>query len=148
MPEQNRNAPSPILFGTFFAYSAQFADVDAGVSQSFQVQIQADSDFKIMNMTGSLFNSADGSTFAIGNNPLGRLVTVQLTDTGSGANLFDRSQPLINLFGTGQDPYILPMPRIMSANSQLSVAVTNGSTTANVGVYLTFGGQKLFYAGA
>lgn len=146
MPEQNRQT-SPILFGTYFSYSAQFSDVDAGISQTVQVQIQADSDFKIMNMTAALFNSADGAIFNIASNPIGLLVTCQLTDTGSGANLFDKSQPLINVAGTGTDPYILPMPRIMSANSQLSVAITNASTTANVGVYITFGGQKLFYAG-
>lgn len=136
------------IIGLFFSYSAQFESVDAGVSASRQIQIQADSDFKIMNLTAALFNATDGSMHNAGSLPAGQLVTVQLTDTGSGSNLFDKAQPIANIAGSGNDPYILPMSRIMSANSQLSVSINNGTTTDGIGVYITLGGQKLFYSGS
>lgn len=141
-----QNIPESVLFQMYYVYSAQFTNLNAGTTQTRQVQIQADSDFMIQNISASVYSLA-GVMQNAASMAVSELIRVQFTDTGSGANLFDQAQPLANIAGTGALPYILPVAKILSANSQLGVQVTSDSALADLEVYLSFGGKKLYRAG-
>lgn len=122
----------------FFTYSFLWSAV-ASLGQSIaQLQIQADSAFMIIS---SAFLVVDNTT----NLPVTTIAaTVQLTDQGSGMNLFDRAQPIANIAGTGQLPFIFPIERVLSANSTLTGTLTAGATTNACSYYLSLHGAKIY----
>jgi hypothetical protein len=52
--------------------------------------------------------------------------------------------PVVNLFGIGEIPFILPVPRIFKARSSITVAVANFSAATTYNLRLSFIGTKLF----
>lgn len=125
-----------------FIYSANFPTLGAAGSatatQSLPVQIQSDSDFIIQSIQRIATDSATGNTF------FDRVpVTILLTDTGAGRQLFDGPVHIEALAGDGQNNGWDPFPKRMGASSSLNVQVTNlGSVGLNLRVY--FAGFKIF----
>ncbi|RJP44505.1 hypothetical protein C4587_01840 [Candidatus Parcubacteria bacterium] len=122
----------------YFAYSLQWAAVASAAAATAQLQIQADSAFMIISMS---FTAIDNTT-GIPITTIG--ATLQLTDQGSGANIFDRPQPFVSIAGSGQLPFILPIERVLVANSNLTGNLVAGTTT-NANTYtLTLHGAKIY----
>lgn len=126
------------LIQSFFDYTLYFPSVASLATSTAQMNVQADADFLIQSIS---FTAIDDVTFAQVSAPV---CTVQLTDSGSGANLFDRAIPLLNFAGTAQLPFILPVPRLLSKNSTLTGTLTNNTVTNAITYYITFHGQKLY----
>ena len=122
-----------------FSYGITFLNLAAGARASGQIIIQADADFLIHNQT-QYSGGASVSARVIPE------VMVMLTDTGSGRKLFSEPLPLDCIFGTGQLPYILPLPKYMNSRSILEVEVTNVSALAvtYASISLAFNGVKVF----
>lgn len=121
-----------------FTYGVTFNNLAAGTRQSGQIIIQADADFLIHNQT----MYAGGSTAS---NKVIPEVMVMLTDTGSGRKLFSEPVPLDCVFGSGQLPYILPLPKYMLSRAILEVELTNISLSTNyASISLSFNGVKVF----
>lgn len=70
--------------------------------------------------------------------------SVMIVDQGSGRQMMDVSTPITSIAGDGQFPYILPEPRLIGANSTLSVVYTNYDAAAGYNLRLTFNGFKIF----
>lgn len=67
------------------------------------------------------------------------LVTVQITDTGSGTNFFNAVIPINSIGGSGALPYVLPAPQMIQPAASLQFAFTNFSaatTYANLRIQL------------
>lgn len=134
-----------------FTYNAVFAAAGAansiaaaGGTGTANVNISADAPFMIVNQTydANTLNAARTSgTYVVPN------ATVLLTDTGSSRTMMDVAVPVPSIFGNGQFPYILPVPKLMQANSQLQVLVTNNDAAAGINLRLSFNGYKLFKLG-
>ena len=75
------------------------------------------------------------------------LVTMQVTDSGSGRNLFESPVAVPSLFGTGELPFILPTPKLFSARSTITIAVANFDTAATYNLRFSFIGYKAFDTG-
>jgi len=133
--------PSRKFITEFFSYSILFTGIAAGGSSSGNINIQADSDFKIQKLTYFADIAAAAQTADTRVIPL---ATVLLTDSSSGRQLMDSAQPISNLFGTGEIPFILPTPKIFQARSTLTVQVNNFSTATTYTIRLSFIGAKLF----
>lgn len=129
--------------GQFWSvYSIRIGDSTAianGAAGSGTVRIEAESDFLIQHLCGYGRVDNSGELLALGSDEL----TVQLTDTSTGLQLFDQAQPFRNVFGTARQPYILPTPKLMPANTSLRADITN-NTGGDLQLYLSFLGKKIY----
>lgn len=120
----------------FFIYTLAVTNLAPGGTNNATVNIQADADFIVTKMTGMADVAGAGQTF---NTLVIPLVRVQLTDTGSGRNLFDVATDMSAIAGSAYLPYILPVERRFSANSTIQATFTSydaAQTYANVRLYL------------
>lgn len=126
----------------FFIYRAQAAALGAGASQAVTVNIQADSAFILDKM--SVFADLAGAAQTDSTRVI-PLVTLQITDGGSGRNLQNGPIPLSSIAGNGELPFVLPQPRVFVANSSITFTFTNFSlATTYTNVFLSLIGRKVF----
>lgn len=130
--------PTIITINELFWYGATFLPLTAQASSTAQVQVQADADFIVVKQCRFATNSNDNSVVT------SPLVTVTLTDTGSGRQLMDSAQHMENIFGTAQFPYICPQVKRLAANSTFQVAVTSLTGAVGYNLYLSFQGYKQY----
>jgi len=125
----------------FYVYQEDFAAVLAGQSQTGSINVQADSDFVLQKMTFVADLAGNPQTDS------GRIIplmSVQITDTGSGRNLMEAACPIPSIFGTGQIPFILPQPKLFLARSSITITVSNFSAATDYNARLSFIGHKVF----
>lgn len=125
----------------FYVYQEDFSGLAAGASQTGNVNIQADSDFVVQKLAYAADIAGAAQTDS------GRvipLVTVLITDTGSGRQLMESSVPIPSLFGTGELPFILPQPKLFLARSTINVTVANYSNATTYNLRVSFIGYKVF----
>ena len=108
------------------------------------INIQADSDFLILNQTydANQLNAARTNTALPVPN-----INLLISDTASSANMSDVAVPVANIFGTAQQPYILPTPKLLKANSNLQILATNVDAAAGYNLRLSFNGVKIYNTG-
>lgn len=126
----------------FFVYGINFTALDTTPQQG-AIQIQADADFEISKLTffaSIAFAEEEQATRILPQ------VSVQLTDTGTGRQMFNIPVMIPAIMGDGQIPFILPVTKVFSANSSVTVAVANlGASTYELQVNLI--GSKIFRYG-
>lgn len=124
-----------------YTYSTEPLDIAAGATVAASIQIEADSDFEILKRMVFFTNDTYPSTIDL---TVSMPVTIQLTDTGSGRNLFNTPVMMANAFGTAQFPFILQQTKIFSARSVIGITITNNSAVDIVDLQLSFNGRKIF----
>lgn len=137
--------PAKQFLEDFFVYEVDtVGGLAPNATAALNFQVQADSDFKwiksayVADIAAAAY---DDSTRPIPN------VTVLITDTGSGRQLMSVAAPIPNLFGTGQLPFIMPVPRIFKARSSVAVTLANYDAAVTYNIRLSFIGTKLFEMG-
>jgi len=125
----------------FFAYTLSFAALLAGTATQGAIQIQSDSDFELTKFTMLADIAAATQTEATRVLPL---VTIQITDTGTGRALFSSPLPIPAIFGDGRIPFILPVPKIFSANASVAVQVANFAAATDYNLRILLIGAKIF----
>lgn len=151
---QRRTSSAPSMAGApeamgprkrrdFFVYRAFVAGpIAAGGTAADQVQIQADSAFEIQKLT-MFADIADAAQTE--ESRVLPLVTVQITDTGTGRQLFAEAVSIPALFGDGRFPFILPTTKLLSPSSVLSFDFANYSAaTPYSNLQLLLIGTKIF----
>jgi len=130
----------------FYTYEEDFAvaDLIPGATLNGSIEVQADSDFVWQK---AAFFADNAGAAQQDQNRILPLVTVQLVDTGSGRSLFESAAPIASMFGTGQLPFVLPIPRLFFARSVIQVQVSNFSTATAYGLRLSFIGYKAYPEG-
>ena len=119
------------------------AALAAAANATAVVPVEADSTFVLVKMAyfADIAGAAQtDSTFVV------PLVTVSITDTGSGRNLQQNPVPIDAIAGRGQLPFVLPVPREFQANSSIQCTFSNFSaatTYANLRLML-IGYKKYF----
>lgn len=125
----------------FFVYNVNFLAIGGATTQQANIQVQADSAFK---WTGATFQADIGAAvYTESSRPI-PLCALQMTDTGSGRQLFLNPVPVEALFGNGQLPFILPIPRIFMPNSVIQLSLNNLSAATTYNVRLQLVGIKVF----
>ena len=137
MPDQK----TPIA-SEFYTYQVSFASLANGTDATGVINIEADSWFKAQKITYFADLALAAQTESSRVIPL---VSVIITDTGSGRQIMNESVPIPALFGNGQLPFILPTPKIFKPRSAISVKVSNYSTATTYNLYLAISGAKLWY---
>lgn len=139
-PNQAPGAPRVQFVEDWFIYELDFLGVGFGTTVNGNFQVQADSDFKLIKLTAWADDTA-------GANVANPLCTLQINDSGSGRNLFSNPVPVRNTFGQGDLPFILPIPRIFKARSNVAVALQNFAGAGAYNIRLSFIGTKIFQLG-
>jgi len=136
----------PYVARDFYTYEEDFliADLVAGSTLNGSIEIQADSDF--VWQKSAFFADLNGAPQTDSSRVL-PLVSVQLVDTGSGRNLLELAAPIPSMFGSGELPFVLPIPRLFFARSTIQVQVSNFSAATAYGLRLSFIGYKAYPKG-
>jgi hypothetical protein len=125
----------------FFAYNTIHSAIPVSGSNTQVININADSDFQIEKLTFWADTALQSQTADTRFLPF---ATVLIIDTGSGRQFTDQPIPITSLFGTGEIPFVLKQPKILSARTSVSVLVANLDTANQIDVRLSFIGSKLF----
>ncbi len=130
-----------------FIYTARTSTaLAAGASQTVNINLEADANFTAVKM--AYFADIAGAA-QTEDTKVVPLVRVEIQDSGSGRNLQQIAVPIDSLAGRGNLPFVLPIPRVFSANSTIKVTFTNYSAaTSYANVELSFIGFKSFKMGA
>jgi hypothetical protein len=142
----NPHAPDndAVVATDFFVYHVSIAGLQSATATTESINIQADSDFELQNLT---YFATEDNADQTASSRIIPLVDLQITDTGSGRQLFQKALPLINVFGTGELPFILPRPKIFRAKTQISLSLANFNATSTYDIELSFIGRKIFRVG-
>lgn len=148
---EHRNTPPEIVAKTragvpfttdLYSYQARVETFAAGATQTVNIQIEADSYFIIEKM--SYFARINQVTLTE-NSRLIPIVSVKITDTGSGRNLMSAGVQVSALAGHEGLPFILPIDRWLKANSTLQFEFTNESSDIYADFILYLHGSKRWY---
>jgi len=142
MPPQARQSIQTIK--DFFIYTIFFESVDDTDTPTGNINIQADSDFRVEKLTQhSIITSA--MVNPISSNEVIPNASVLITDTGSGRQIMDGAVPMISLFGNGRVPFILGTPKIFPARATITVQLTSFELQGlTYDIRLIFIGTKIF----
>lgn len=122
----------------YFTYNTTTGPINAGgVAQSI-IQIQSDSDFVVQYMSGVA--TVAGTTFY---NPL---ISVQITDTGSGKTLFSNPALMNLVMGSQGFPFVLSAPRVFAPNTNVKFDFVNRGVTNYTSVDVSMIGARIYYA--
>jgi hypothetical protein len=135
----------PPVLRDFFTYVVNFnPGPAAGLPASTTIQVQADSDFELQKL--AFF--ADIALAAVTESTrVLPLVTIQLTDQGSGRQIFSLPVPIPAIMGDGRIPFILPTTKIFVANSAIGVDIANYSSATTYNIRIALIGAKIFRLG-
>ena len=132
-----------LINSRFYTYTTTHSLVAAGATDSKTFTVGSDSDFFLVKM--SMFADIAGAAQTDSSRVI-PLMTVQLTETTNGNQMFDVPVPVASMFGTGQIPFILPREKFFPAKSVVSVDVANFSAATTYSLRLTFVGYRAYYA--
>jgi hypothetical protein len=122
----------------YYAYVVSLATLASGATAQLNFTIETDSDFEwIQTSQGSLRNATTGFPAQA------NLLTLQIQDGGSQRNLMSLAAPVLAIGGSGQLPYINPIPRIFKKRTPVNLTLTNLDTVAIDQIYLVFEGRKI-----
>lgn len=144
-PLPNLGQPQVQYVEDWFVYGINTLAIAPAANVNANIQIQADSDFKLVKlslMADIAAASTTISTLVIPN------VTIQIVDTGSGRQLFSQPIPLGTIFGTAGLPHILPVPRIFKARTNIAMQFANYDAAVTYNVRMAFEGSKIFTLGS
>lgn len=125
----------------FYVYEAESLALVSGGTSNDVINIEADSDFILQKMTYEADIAAAAYTFTT--NPI-PLVTIQITDTGSGRQLMQNPIPINSFMGDGKLPFYLPNPRKFLRNSTIQIAFVNFDAAVTYNIRLAFIGYKIY----
>lgn len=140
-PSGVRTAPRIQAVEDYTVYELDFTGVASGATANGQYQIQADSDFRWTK--ACYYATIANAAFTRNAQPIPS-ITIAITDTGSGRQLFNSPVPVSSIFGFGELPFILPIPRIFKARSSVAVTIANFDAAVTYNLRLSFIGTKIF----
>lgn len=134
-----------ILGIDYFGYNAgpqqysTLSQIAVGASTTTLVPVQADSDFVL-----TYFSAAAIQANALVTNPL---MTIQLTDTGTGKTFFSSSTLVGLISGNNGFPFVLPAPRVIAPNVNVKIDVNLIAGAGPMDLWLSFLGARVYYGG-
>lgn len=140
-PGSNLQQVPQFMSMDYYVYELDFSALANGTSSSGSFIIQADSWF--LWTQGAVFADV-AAAGQLASTLVVPLVTVLITDTGSGRQLMNTAVPVSSMFGTGALPYVLPRQRAFMPNSTVSVQVNNFDAAQAYNLRLSFIGEKGF----
>lgn len=129
----------------FYTYSFNVSSIAPAATALDSISIQANASFVVVKSTYWVDNAAASQTESTRLIPL---VTVALTDSGSGRNLQNAAVPLPNIAGTAELPFVWPQQRLLMASSTVTAQFVNfDAAVTYTNLYLTLIGFQVFEYG-
>lgn len=125
----------------YFVYSRDFVtpqQLAAGAQTSLSIAINGDSAFEVVSTT-AVVTLTDNTTFAA-NWP----ILCRIEDSGSGRVISDQPIHMNNYFGTAEEPKYWDHPKLIPANSTITITLQNLDLVNAYHVRLAFHGFKVF----
>lgn len=141
---QNRAAAIPRQTRKFAVYAANFGSMAAGGNAEQTIQILADSHFELQKL--SFFTDLAGAAQTESARVL-PLQTIQITDTGTGEQLFNIPVPIPAIMGDGQIPFILPTTRVFDPSAAIIISLSNYSAATAYLTRILLIGAKIYKYG-
>lgn len=132
---------NPQFSEDFYVYSVNVASITTLATENVNFQIQADSDFEWVEGTCSANLNANAEPWT---DAAVIPITIQIQDAGSGRLLLSNPVPITGLFGTGKQPFILPVTRRFNAKSTVNVTLVSFSASTWNNIFINFIGRKIF----
>lgn len=142
-PGEEIDRTSYYAYNTVIGAASQPAIVlTLNTARTLVIETQADSDFVCAGLSAAVQNSlVNGGSLVVG-----RDVTLQIQDLGSGKNFFSAPTIISLVTGAGGFPYLFPSPRVLKPNTQLAVTVMNRDTAnAYENVFVAIHGTRIWY---
>lgn len=128
----------------FFIYATPSITIAAGASASTTIQVQADASFELQKLAMFADIALAAQTESTRVLPL---VTIQMTDQGSGRQVFSVPVSIPSIFGDGRIPFILPTTKLFVANSAIQLDFVNYSAATAYNLRIDLIGTKIFRLG-
>jgi hypothetical protein len=126
----------------YFIYTVNLGSLAAAATANVNAAISADSDFWL---TGLSYQSDLAGAALTDSTRQIPLITLQITDTGSGRQLFSAVTPINNIAGEGGTPYRLIHPRFFARSTTIQLAAVNYSAaTTYTNTFISLLGFKIF----
>lgn len=131
------------VYKTFFVYEQDFIPLASQATTVGTIQIQADSHFLCTQVTALVTDITNTTVINSPSNANASGKLVLITDVGSAMPLSQVPIPLESLFGTGQLPGVLSIPKLFRASGSIAIQIQNLIATAH-NVRLSFLGIRLY----
>lgn len=130
----------------FFVYATDPLgfSLTSGQQLNRVIQLDADSDFNVMRMTG--YAEPNGATFPLADNIMPQ-ISVLLVDGMTSRNLFNNPLAWGAIIGTGKLPLVLPQYRVFARNGTIILQLANFSSVTYNNIQIALEGVKLFEKG-
>lgn len=126
----------------YFVYTVNTGSLVAAAIANVNAAISADSDFWLTGLT--YFSDLAGAVQTDSSRVI-PLLTLQITDTGSGRQLFSLATPIGAIAGDGTRPYRLIHPRFFARSTTIQLTATNYSAaTTYTNTFIALIGFKIF----
>lgn len=131
----------PTLKREFFVYGIEFLGLAAGATATNIIPIQADAEFECLKLCYASDLAAGVQTESTRTIPQCEIL---ITDSGSDKQLMNMAVDFTTLFGSGSEPFILPVPKRFRRNGGINIALSNYSAAQVYNIRLSFIGCKLW----
>jgi hypothetical protein len=126
----------------FFIYPINFLLLGAAEIRPVQLIVDAASDF--MWYYGTYAADANSAAQTVGTRTY-PLVDILITPSDTSAQFMQAPVPVTSMFGNGENPFVMPAPRLIPARSSLTFTATNRDA-ANTNLRLQLIGVKRWLA--
>jgi hypothetical protein len=126
----------------FFIYPVNFLLLLAAEVRAVQLNIDAASDFMWYYGTYAADANSAVQTNATRVYPL---VDILITPSDTSAQFMQAAMPVTSMFGNGENPFVMPAPRLIPARSSITFTATNRDA-ANTNLRLQLVGVKRWLA--
>lgn len=138
------NLPQNFVTDWFSYVFPTFAALAPAANATQQVNIQADSDFEVLQIAYHADIAA--AAFVYNTRPIPN-ITALMTDTGSGRQLMSAAIPITAIMGIAEHPYWLPQSKIFQRNATIALQLTNFDAAATYNVRVSLIGRKIYELG-
>lgn len=134
----------PMIPNDFYVYNLTFAGLAAAGNALQVLNFDASSDFTWLYGTYRCENAA-ASTGITATTRIYPLATLLITPADTSSQFMNAAVPVTSMFGNGENPFVMPFPRIIPANSSVTFQVFSQDTALAYNLYLQLIGRKKYH---
>lgn len=125
-----------------YTFPVNFANLAAAGTANGSFFVDAAAPFMLVEM--NYFATPYAVTVMTNATRLIPAINIQITEQSSNRNWQSAAVAVPTIFGSGENPWFLPQPRLIPANTTVSMTVANFDSAQAYNLYLSFIGFRLY----